>query len=109
MSYTENCIVLCLKCEIPEVHFKVPDRRDIAHLSALKPYEDALDAVISAYVGALYLEGAVEAFGDDEAAIWVPKPRSHSETRAHDDYLTALQGTLSDWDSAADNKTFRNL
>ena len=41
-------------------------------LSSLKRYEDALDSLVCAWVGARYLEGRAEAFGDDDAAIWVP-------------------------------------
>ncbi len=104
-----STIVKCLESEIPELHFKVPDRRDVDWLSALKPYEDALDGVISAYVGALFLQGAAEAFGDDEAAIWVPKHRQHRATCITDGYLTAVQDTLSDWDSPQDMEAFRDL
>jgi predicted RNase H-like nuclease len=45
--------------------------------SALKPLEDTIDAIISAWVGTTILEGAAEPFGGDDSAIWVPK-----ETRA---------------------------
>ena len=41
-------------------------------LSALKRYEDALDALVCAWVGARYLEGHAQCFGDANAAIWVP-------------------------------------
>lgn len=41
-------------------------------LSALKRYEDALDALVCAWIGARYLEGHAECFGDANAAIWVP-------------------------------------
>jgi predicted RNase H-like nuclease len=102
-------IVRCLRSDISELNFKVPDRRKIAHLSELKPYEDALDAVISAYVGALFLQGAAEAFGDGEAAIWVPMSQHSRKARATNNYLTAVQETLSDWDSPPDTKAFRNL
>lgn len=39
----------------------------------LKAYEDALDALVCAWVGAEYLAGRAEAYGDETAAIWVPK------------------------------------
>ena len=45
-------------------------------LSSLKRHEDALDALICAWVGARYLEGCAVPFGDDMAAIWVPNCRS---------------------------------
>jgi predicted RNase H-like nuclease len=44
-------------------------------LSGLKPAEDVLDAVISAWVGIVALAGTAEAFGDDASAIWVPAPQ----------------------------------
>jgi predicted RNase H-like nuclease len=44
--------------------------------SALKPLEDTIDAIISAWVGTTILENAAEPFGDDESAIWVPKETS---------------------------------
>jgi predicted RNase H-like nuclease len=38
----------------------------------LKPYEDALDALICGWVGIQYLEGRCYAYGDGTAAIWTP-------------------------------------
>jgi predicted RNase H-like nuclease len=40
----------------------------------LKPYEDAIDAVVSAWVGSRFLDGKATAYpGDDpDAAIWIP-------------------------------------
>jgi predicted RNase H-like nuclease len=40
--------------------------------SGLKRYEDALDALVCAWVGAKYLLGEAVAYGDGTAAIWVP-------------------------------------
>ena len=40
--------------------------------AALKRYEDALDALVCAWVGARYVEGNTTAYGDGDAAIWVP-------------------------------------
>jgi len=39
----------------------------------LKRYEDALDALVSAWVGVEYIEQRAVAFGDARAAIWCPK------------------------------------
>jgi predicted RNase H-like nuclease len=50
---------------LPELH-TVPSR------AFLKRYEDALDAAISAWVGAQYLAGRATAYGNATAAIWVP-------------------------------------
>ena len=41
--------------------------------NALKPFEDALDAIVAAWVGSTILEGRAEAFGDDKSAIWIPR------------------------------------
>lgn len=38
----------------------------------LKRWEDALDAIVCAWVGARYSDGAVECYGDEKAAIWCP-------------------------------------
>jgi predicted RNase H-like nuclease len=41
--------------------------------SSLKRYEDAIDALVCAWVGIRYLRGEAEAYGDHKAAIRVPK------------------------------------
>lgn len=51
--------------------FRLPD--EAQRPSDLKPFEDAIDALISAWVGTLFLEGAAEPLGDDDAAIWCPR------------------------------------
>ena len=38
----------------------------------MKRYEDALDAVVCAWVGIEFLEGRARAYGDSDAAIWTP-------------------------------------
>jgi predicted RNase H-like nuclease len=40
--------------------------------SGLKRYEDSLDALVCSWVGAKYLLGEAEPYGDGTAAIWVP-------------------------------------
>lgn len=59
-----------LRIEVGDLGFVRPSVS--ISMAALKPYEDALDAVICAWVGACFVNGAAEPFGDDEAAIWVP-------------------------------------
>jgi predicted RNase H-like nuclease len=49
-----------------------PSIENAATLSDLKPVEDLIDAVISAWVGSTFIEGRAEAFGDEVSAIWVP-------------------------------------
>jgi predicted RNase H-like nuclease len=39
----------------------------------LKAFEDTLDAVICAWVGACVIEGKAEPYGDGDSAIWIPK------------------------------------
>ena len=41
--------------------------------AALKPAEDMIDAIVSAWVGAVILDDAAEGFGDESSAIWVPR------------------------------------
>lgn len=41
----------------------------------VKAYEDALDAVVCAWVGVCALEGRAAPFGNEESAIWIPRPR----------------------------------
>jgi predicted RNase H-like nuclease len=41
-------------------------------LESLKRYEDAIDALICAWVGTRFLERRCRAYGDNEAAVWVP-------------------------------------
>jgi predicted RNase H-like nuclease len=100
-------ILNCLNQGISDLNFPMPKCANT--LRSLKPYEDALDAIISAYVGALYLNGAAESFGDDVASIWVPKPGPHTHMCNTDGYLAAVTDNLCEWDSPPDEEAFRNL
>jgi predicted RNase H-like nuclease len=42
--------------------------------SRLKGYEDALDAIVCAWIGCEFLAGRCVAYGDEASAIWLPKP-----------------------------------
>ncbi|MDZ7344582.1 MAG: DUF429 domain-containing protein, partial [candidate division KSB1 bacterium] len=42
--------------------------------SRLKGYEDALDAIVCAWIGCEFLAGRCVAYGDEESAIWLPRP-----------------------------------
>jgi predicted RNase H-like nuclease len=42
--------------------------------SRLKGYEDAIDAVVCAWIGCEFLAGRCVAYGDAESAIWLPRP-----------------------------------
>ena len=71
---TWSQIVTLLDCEISGVSEALPVPEPGATGIALKAFEDKLDAVICAWVGARVLAGAAIPFGDDEAAIWIPAP-----------------------------------
>ena len=49
-------------------------------LSGLKRCEDALDALVCAWVGAEFLAGRTTGLGDDTAAIWCPSDVIHGRT-----------------------------
>ncbi|MCM2500652.1 DUF429 domain-containing protein [Neorhizobium galegae] len=41
----------------------------------LEAFEDMLDAVVCAWIGACVLDGRARAYGDEASAIWVPRPQ----------------------------------
>ena len=49
-----------------------PRAEEVSTLTALKRYEDALDAVVCAWVGMEYANGTAKEYGDEIAAIWIP-------------------------------------
>lgn len=67
---TWEVILQALAKRIDDVNLVPPT---VGGLAALKGFEDALDALVSAWVGIRYLDGAAIAFGDNTSAIWVPK------------------------------------
>ena len=67
-----RAVTAALRTHVPELGIDVPQPDTLRYASALKPYEDALDAVICAWVGDRFLERAAEPFGVDGAAVWVP-------------------------------------
>ena len=62
------------RMDIP--NFTLPDCSDAPNLSHLKRYEDALDALMCAWMGIEYLEGRSRPVGDANAAIWLPNLES---------------------------------
>jgi predicted RNase H-like nuclease len=58
--------------ELGPVGLSLPRAGRGLQLSALKRHEDALDALICAWVGTRYWEGRAQAYGDGDAAIWTP-------------------------------------
>jgi predicted RNase H-like nuclease len=67
-------ILQALAVEIDEREIPFPQCDSVATLAELKPFEDGLDAVICAWIGACFLAGETRPHGDDDAAIWVPLP-----------------------------------
>lgn len=65
-------ILRALVNAISPVGFYLPSTENVPTLSALKRYEDAIDALVCAWMGIRYLEGSVCPFGDETAAIWCP-------------------------------------
>ncbi|WP_353822254.1 DUF429 domain-containing protein [Mesorhizobium sp.] len=59
-----------VKAAMPELDYAKASGRE------WKAYEDMLDAVVCAAVGICVLEGRAVPFGDDQSAIWIPKPGS---------------------------------
>lgn len=53
--------------DIAGIAFRVPA---LGPLAQLKRYEDALDAIVCAWVGIQYLAGRVRAHGDATSAVW---------------------------------------
>lgn len=43
-------------------------------MARLKGYEDALDAIVCAWIGGEFLAGRCVAYGDADSAIWLPRP-----------------------------------
>jgi predicted RNase H-like nuclease len=66
-----------LSVTIGRIDLPLPAKSDLETYAstALKRFEDALDALIGGWVGIKYLEGDVTAYGDESAAIWIP-PKS---------------------------------
>jgi predicted RNase H-like nuclease len=60
-----------LQKEIDNIDLPLPKPNSSGTLASLKRFEDALDALVCAWVGIKYLEGEAVAYGDEDAAIWV--------------------------------------
>jgi predicted RNase H-like nuclease len=71
-------ILSALGEHIVDLPLQLQGKAQIGSLASLKAYEDALDALVCAWVGILYLQGDCRAFGDRNAAIWIP---THADGR----------------------------
>lgn len=65
-------ILAALGREIDGVAIPLPRMASVSSLAALKRYEDALDAVVCAWIGTMYAGGKAVPYGDDTSAIWIP-------------------------------------
>ena len=68
-------ILDALGAEIKDINLPLPTADSCRTLASLKCYEDAIDALVCAWVGCQYVDGRAIAFGDAAAAIWVPHAR----------------------------------
>jgi len=57
---------------ITRIPLVLPQTAQVRHLSQLKRYEDAIDALICCWVGVKYLSAQIIPRGDNSAAIWNP-------------------------------------
>jgi predicted RNase H-like nuclease len=73
-----NYLVAFLSKRVENIHDYLPVLDSNKEYSAnyLKGFEDLTDSVICALVGVDYLDGAVNAFGEDDGTIWVPNDKN---------------------------------
>lgn len=69
-------MLAALEAEIQGISLELPQPPSVASISGLKRYEDSLDALVCAWIGAKYLEGDASPYCDDIAAIWIPREMS---------------------------------
>ncbi|RVU47656.1 DUF429 domain-containing protein [Rubrivivax rivuli] len=65
-------ILAGLAAHIDGIAIPLPDASEVHSLAALKPFEDAIDALVCCWVGCEYLAGRCYPLGDETAAIWCP-------------------------------------
>ena len=70
-----NEIVALLEGQIAGVARALPTLALDMSGPEMKAYEDALDAIICAWVGVCALEGRATPFGDENSTIWIPNPQ----------------------------------
>jgi predicted RNase H-like nuclease len=61
-----------LAASIDSCRLPIPIPGNSLTLASLKRFEDALDALVCAWIGARYSVGSAVAYGDEAAAIWCP-------------------------------------
>ena len=77
-------IRVALDQHIGAIDLPLPEPDKVASLSALKSWEDCLDALICAWVGMEHLQGRTQGLGDATAAIWCPRAAFHGGSVEND-------------------------
>jgi predicted RNase H-like nuclease len=62
-----------LKTKIDGVEFEIPPLDEIPGIGMMKMYEDSIDALVCAWVGMMYIDKKIVAYGDNTSAIWIPE------------------------------------
>ena len=70
-------IVTLLEGQVAGVMAALPRLEINASGTEVKAYEDALDAIICAWVAICALEERATPFGDENSAIWIPTLSQH--------------------------------
>ena len=68
-------VVAVLDAQLPGVEAALPPPDAAAGGVVFKAYEDMLDAVVCVCVAICILEGEAVPYGDEDSAIWIPRPR----------------------------------
>lgn len=71
-----------LRKGIAGIDIRLPSAGSVGALSGLKRYEDALDALVCCWSGIQYVNCNAIPLGDNECAIWCPRP-SHCTNSDH--------------------------
>ena len=61
-----------LETDLGALPFTLPSPQHVSALSQLKRFEDALDALVCAWVAKRHLLGQTSPHGDEDSAIWIP-------------------------------------
>lgn len=61
-----------LEADLGTLPFCIPPADEVSAISKLKRFEDALDALVCAWVGKRHLRGQTTPYGDANSTIWIP-------------------------------------
>lgn len=61
-----------LEADLGALPFALPSRHQVSALAHLKRFEDALDALVCAWVAKRHLLGQTSPYGDEDSTIWIP-------------------------------------